>query len=156
MTLPNVDAARHALSIDERRWPYEPVRITSGNPHHAEVWFPGVHSDVGGTFPDPPGGCRLSDITLKWVVDGARDAGLRVDDAQYRTECLMRDGYLEAPNNVNALPWRPLSFVRRPFDGDPVHASASARGEYRGRCALTGREPYADQQWREHWPASTS
>ncbi len=37
-----------------------------------EVWFTGVHSDVGGGFED----CRLADISLRRVLEGALDHGV--------------------------------------------------------------------------------
>lgn len=37
-----------------------------------QVWFSGVHSDVGGGYPEHD----LSDITLLWMVGCARDCGL--------------------------------------------------------------------------------
>ncbi len=41
------------------------------------MWFAGVHSDVGGTYPDDP---RLSTIALKWMLEGAVESGLLVDE----------------------------------------------------------------------------
>jgi hypothetical protein len=37
-----------------------------------QVWFAGVHSDVGGGYPDP----QLADITLLWMADRAAAYGL--------------------------------------------------------------------------------
>lgn len=87
----NVDAARHALAIDERRksfiatlWDNIPDRNnevgfdgTPGEAPFQQVWFPGVHGSVGG------GGERrgLSDQTLDWVLDGARAQGLDLDSS---------------------------------------------------------------------------
>jgi hypothetical protein len=42
-----------------------------------EVWFAGVHSDVGGGY-DPSTG-RLWAITLEWMVRHASAAGLQID-----------------------------------------------------------------------------
>lgn len=55
--LPNVRILRHAVSIDERRRPYKPLLLKySLDAKHEgrfkEVWFAGVHSDIGGTFQD--------------------------------------------------------------------------------------------------------
>jgi len=72
--LPNVAAGRHALSIDERRGPYAPKPWTPvrGPEGFEEVWFAGVHSDVGGGYTER----GLSDITLSWVIEGAEQHGL--------------------------------------------------------------------------------
>ncbi|MEV5650054.1 DUF2235 domain-containing protein [Nocardia sp. NPDC052254] len=81
---PNVRYARQALAIDERRRMYAPClwEITDepeGGPQGADrvrqVWFEGVHTDIGGGYGDS----RLSDITLRWMVDQARVAGLSFD-----------------------------------------------------------------------------
>jgi Uncharacterized alpha/beta hydrolase domain (DUF2235) len=70
---------RHAVSIDERRcffrqnlWgaPFEGQDIR-------QVWFSGVHSDVGGSYPEKESG--LSKITLEWMLVEAAAAGLEVD-----------------------------------------------------------------------------
>jgi len=70
-----VDHARQALAIDERRRPFAPAvwaPPASGDVPRRQVWFPGVHSDVGGGYQDrqPP------DVTLRWMVEGAAEAGL--------------------------------------------------------------------------------
>jgi uncharacterized protein (DUF2235 family) len=79
-----VQTVRHAVSIDEKRKPYEPqlLELDGKNAQRCadgdmkEVWFAGVHSDIGGDR-------VLSDITLQWIVDGAIEAGLDVDDYRY-------------------------------------------------------------------------
>ena len=86
--IPNVRTVRHAVSIDEKRRPYHEYLIQPRPrppaPVVQEVWFAGVHSDVGGTFDDDP---RLPQITLKWMVDGALDAGLIIKKDAYRKSC---------------------------------------------------------------------
>jgi uncharacterized protein (DUF2235 family) len=56
--LPNVAVVRHAVSIDEARRPFRESLVTvpqsGGPPNVTEVWFAGVHSDVGGGFADDP------------------------------------------------------------------------------------------------------
>ena len=46
-----------------------------------QVWFSGAHSDVGGGYPE----VDLSDITLDWMVEKARGAGLVFDEAALKT-----------------------------------------------------------------------
>jgi uncharacterized protein (DUF2235 family) len=81
----NVEAARHALSIDERRRPFaeyrfNPDTVAESNGRYQEMWFAGVHSDVGGQFPDDH---RLSDIALSWMVKEAEAKGLLVRKQRY-------------------------------------------------------------------------
>ncbi len=77
---PRVAFARHALSIDENRKDFarvlwdedgsERMKIVPEGPERFEqVWFAGVHSDVGGSYAENE--ARLSDIALKWMLDEA-------------------------------------------------------------------------------------
>jgi uncharacterized protein (DUF2235 family) len=92
---PSVQVARQALAIDERRRSFAPclwsvpdgsptavdVRQADGTvravPRLKQVWFEGVHSDVGGGYDDS----GLSDTTLLWMTDQARECGLVFDQA---------------------------------------------------------------------------
>lgn len=67
----NVRHAYHAMSIDEKRKDFELVRWNEGT-RGEEVWFPGVHSDVGGGYKER----TLSDVALGWVISKANDCGL--------------------------------------------------------------------------------
>jgi uncharacterized protein (DUF2235 family) len=75
-----VKFAYHALSIDERRAPFEPT-LWLGKPKPGQTveqtWFCGVHSDVGGGYPER----GLSDVALEWMIAKARNAGLAFDAA---------------------------------------------------------------------------
>jgi hypothetical protein len=59
---------RHAISIDEHRCFFQDNLW--GDPvagqDLVQAWFAGVHSDVGGSYPQPETG--LSDITLRWML----------------------------------------------------------------------------------------
>ncbi len=77
---PDLNIVRHAVSIDERRAFFR--QNAFGGPHDPhqdvrEVWFAGVHSDVGGSYPESQS--QLSQIALGWMLDEAERAGLRVD-----------------------------------------------------------------------------
>lgn len=72
--------ARHAMSIDENRAdfarvPWGSARNTGpGRPDNypewmEQIWFAGVHSDIGGSYAENES--RLSDITLDWMVHAA-------------------------------------------------------------------------------------
>lgn len=136
--LPNVACGRHALALDERRRHYEeyrfdPAQVAAGNGRLREVWFAGVHSDVGGA---PPDDHRLSDIALKWVVDDAIAAGLRVDEDVYRQRITVPPGQdLPADHALGRLhPNKPVWAIlgvgwhRRTVDErDEVHPSVHHR-----------------------------
>ncbi len=59
---------RHAVSIDEHRCFFQDNLFGKPTPGQdlVQVWFAGVHSDVGGSYPQPETG--LSDITLRWML----------------------------------------------------------------------------------------
>lgn len=81
---PHVKVALHALAIDEKRpafpptlWekptnqPLPPGQVVE------QVWFAGVHSNIGGSYKDS----RLSDITLDWMIKRLRaHTGLTIAD----------------------------------------------------------------------------
>jgi uncharacterized protein (DUF2235 family) len=131
--LRNVRIARHAVSIDEKRRPYReyPVGVApKANPKAAveEVWFAGVHSDVGGTFEDDP---RLCKITLKWMVEGARDANILLRPKAYDEVCqaVTADNAYGTVHRMGAV-WRLVTTRHRPFPKDAgvkVHESVRAR-----------------------------
>jgi len=74
-------AARHALALDEERATFRPVQFDVPDARLdtiRELWFAGVHSDVGGGYPD----AALSLLPLLWIASEASQAGLRfADDA---------------------------------------------------------------------------
>jgi uncharacterized protein (DUF2235 family) len=76
---PDISIVRHAVSIDERRCMFR--QNLWSNPTAAQdvqqIWFAGVHSDVGGSYKEAQSG--LAKIALKWMLDEAGVAGLRVD-----------------------------------------------------------------------------
>ncbi|KAF3922875.1 hypothetical protein AA313_de0206844 [Arthrobotrys entomopaga] len=68
--------AFHALALDERRMPFTPTlwrlpipaaseRHTDIVPNLKQVWFPGVHTNVGGGYADQ----EIADLTLVWMID---------------------------------------------------------------------------------------
>jgi len=77
----NVTYARHALAIDEQREDFEPT-IWTPRPgvDLKQVWFAGVHADIGGSYPpDKQTSIRASDTPLKWMIDEANAAGLEIE-----------------------------------------------------------------------------
>lgn len=80
---PDVEVGRHAISIDERRAAFRQNlwRIDPTQPQNIEqVWFAGVHSDIGGGYPESESG--MAKITLEWMVGKAGAQGLIVDPSQ--------------------------------------------------------------------------
>ena len=82
---PIVDKAFHALSLDDQRETFHPTlwdedkeaamvregAVPAGR--LTQVWFAGVHSNVGGGYPED----RLSLVALDWIAQHAQANGLR-------------------------------------------------------------------------------
>ena len=76
----DVSYGRHAISIDEKRSKYRPNlwdEPAAQNQDIKQVWFAGVHSNVGGGYREE----GLSNIALKWIIEEAENKGLLIDKA---------------------------------------------------------------------------
>lgn len=111
-TNPSVNVLRHAVSLDERRALFRPNLWGDEQPQQdaQEVWFPGVHSDVGGGYPRNESG--LSNIALEWMLVEAKDNGLKLDDERVdrilRRQCVPN---YQARAHASLTPaWWPLEF----------------------------------------------
>lgn len=72
-----VECIRHALSLDDERTTFHPIRIDQkSNAQYPdrikEFWFAGVHSDVGGGYPDS----SQALVPFVWILGEAVKAGL--------------------------------------------------------------------------------
>lgn len=115
---PIIQVGRHAVSIDERRAFYRdnlwgsPVEATDRDwPRQlkdqgiqqdlAQVWFPGVHSDVGGSYPQPE--AAPANEALRWMIGELQRHGAEL--------CQERiDMVLGKPSGV--------------YDADPIYTPA--------------------------------
>lgn len=128
---PAIEIGRHAVSIDERRaffrnhlWRRPSDQTKPWGPQNVkQVWFPGVHCDVGGGYPEAESG--LSKVALEWMLEEARLAGLLVNDLQQET-VLGRAGHGYVQPNPKACPhesltgaWNIAEFLpKKHFDWD--------------------------------------
>ncbi len=130
---PSVQTVRHAVAIAERRtmfradlWRgdqmYKENRFEAGDgvPQDArEVWFAGVHGDVGGGYPEAESG--LGKWPLKWMIDHAEAAGLEFKTRTVNELVLgLRDGKPYVGPDVGAAPhdsmgrgWKILEYLPR-------------------------------------------
>jgi uncharacterized protein (DUF2235 family) len=77
---PNVEHCFHAMAMDESRLFFPLTRLGRGSntsPKLQEVWFRGVHSDIGGGN----GNRGLNWIALNWMYAAAKRCGLPMNDA---------------------------------------------------------------------------
>ena len=97
----HVKHIRHAISINERRCRFK-ENLFAQNPEQelgamsdpelqplfsvmqdqrcsddmVEVWFPGDHSDIGGSWPLDENGHQLSNVSLRWMLSFALEFGV--------------------------------------------------------------------------------
>ncbi|MDT0604510.1 MULTISPECIES: DUF2235 domain-containing protein [Thalassotalea] len=107
----NLKTVRHALSLDETRDDFE---ATIWQPRDdvdlAQVWFAGVHADIGGSYKPDNDGKVLSDIPMQWLLTEAENSGLAFDNQ-------LKQRALRAHNCANA----------------------SQHNEYKGKYKLLGK-----------------
>jgi uncharacterized protein (DUF2235 family) len=98
----DIEIGRHAISIDERRTFFRqnlwmPRDGEDGGPKDIkQVWFPGVHCDVGGGYMESESG--LSKIALRWMFREAEAKGLLVDPG--RRDAVLSAGEGPDPDGV--------------------------------------------------------
>lgn len=68
-----VKRAAHALALDDERYTFHP-KLWDPDARIKQVWFAGMHSDVGGGYADK----GLAHVSLHWMLREAADAGLRL------------------------------------------------------------------------------
>jgi uncharacterized protein (DUF2235 family) len=150
-----VSYAYHALAIDEARNNFKPTLWTrpagrgsdpSKRPQTLEqVWFAGVHSNVGGGYPDS----GLSDIAFLWMVAKAAGAAQKKNpnsplaiDEQYLKEKI--DQTMGMLINSRKSYWKLTPKYQRPIISPPagketcesIHYSAHARFESKDNKAF--------------------
>ena len=135
--------ACHAVAIDEARRPFAPTLWTNRpapGQNVEQLWFPGVHSDVGGGRPNT----ALSDRALLWMWARAHAAGLALRPDAVRAG--MAPDELGPQGDSMSLVYRLWGRYDRPVgerdeDGRPlvtgerVHFSAVRRLEARETSA---------------------
>lgn len=73
----SVEHARHALALDDERRLFHPIlwdRQLTDYQTIKQVWFCGMHTDVGGGYCEQ----QLSDIPLTWMIQEAKEHGLLI------------------------------------------------------------------------------
>jgi uncharacterized protein (DUF2235 family) len=132
--MPNVTTLRHALALDERRAKFRTNRVRPSNGcDHKQMWFAGVHSDVGGGYQAPKN--RLSRVPLRWMLGEARDAGMLVNTEvldNLALETTWRDDEQAEQNESLSLLWRTLEYLPLPHREKTDHGWVEGKRFYRG------------------------
>src|SRR6185369_17266688 len=96
--------ARHALAIDDERDAFHPLLWDEvleqtlidtekvNKDRLQQVWFTGMHADVGGGYPDE----SLSYVSLLWMMEEAEAADLR-------TVKVIKDRYFALANSYGPM-----------------------------------------------------
>lgn len=141
-----IEAARHAVSLDERRAFYPPAlwtnlnRLSTGvgqgasdirpDRRYQQMWFVGDHGTLGGSAEGETLN-QISAVTLAWIRDGAVDAGMRllpdvaVPDA--RPDVTAGQDVRSKPDVEDSTPARFLAWRDGPERGFEVHPSVDER-----------------------------
>jgi uncharacterized protein (DUF2235 family) len=128
----NIEHCFHALALDERRFNFVPHRISSkktdgsGEPIIVDVWFRGVHADIGGGNQNT----GLSSIALNWMFQCAIRCGVDLDMDKVKKNAAMMK--LDSAISIHKFdpikqPFRPLS------ETDLLHSSVAFRADGSGR-----------------------
>ncbi|HEX5616877.1 MAG TPA: DUF2235 domain-containing protein [Solirubrobacteraceae bacterium] len=127
-----VHNAFHAISIDERRRPFVPTLWVKKQDEHGnveeppqeqtveQVWFAGVHSDVGGGYMKTES--DTSDIPLRWLAGRARDCGLVLKPGALDGEDVPTAGLHDSLTLFYKL-MGPIDRNLTAIDGEPINAS---------------------------------
>jgi uncharacterized protein (DUF2235 family) len=105
----------HAIALDESRKAFRPTRVRGG----CEVWFRGVHSDVGGGNNNH----ALNDITLRWMLHKAVATGLPMATDCVVAICKRIDVNGKIGENFDKI----LSRPREPKKDDSFHYTVATR-----------------------------
>ena len=113
----------HAMALHERR---ETFNVTRLNAEHdkanvEELWFRGVHSDIGGGNQN----LKRSNIALQWMLEKAHACGVPINEAKSKLSIFSETDH-SAPISENKDPVR--DEPREILAGDEYHSSATASG----------------------------
>jgi uncharacterized protein (DUF2235 family) len=131
LSLPSsVQHCFHAMALDERRPQFVNHRVDGAY----EVWFRGVHSDIGGGNQNP----GLEYVALRWMFRKAMACGLPIIDANILDSAIHPELAIK-PNlfSKSSLFWRTVQVI------DLVHYTVAQHVALAGEDlhALTGTNP---------------
>lgn len=135
--LPCILNGFHALAIDDARHSFHPEiwdeRTKKDYQTIEQVWFSGVHSNVGGGYPKD----QMAMVTLQWMMEKAYDCGLRYREdlrKQFEDEANVNGKLYDSRSGLSAYyRFRPRNIgeflkAKLPARGKPkIHASVFRR-----------------------------
>jgi hypothetical protein len=118
-----------------------------------QVWFPGVHSDVGGGYPDAEGG--LSKVAFEWMIREVQDLGaVRLEAAtveklldstgtgKYSRPDPLAGAHESLERFWHLMEWLPRR-LRQKVEDEGAHGDAQASSRGRGRGRRSAARPAA-------------
>lgn len=118
-----------ALAVDDRRKVFHPIlwdekkTDTSTKQTMEQVWFAGMHSNVGGGYRRT----GLSDITLEWMIGKAEKAGLLFWEDYRRIVLMLPDANGKIYDSRSGFGKLYIKAVRKIPDNSRVHTSVFER-----------------------------
>ncbi len=130
LSLPaNVKHCFHAMALDEKRPQFAQTRVRNGY----EVWFRGVHSDIGGGN----GNTGLNNVALRWMYRKALAAGLPIamdiEDAAVKPDAAIDPNFFDKLS----VTWRPVD------QSETVHYTVAERdrcNRYPANCPVESHD----------------
>lgn len=150
----NISIARHALAIDEMRSDFEPT-IWSPKPgvDIKQVWFSGVHADIGGGYKPDKNQLSAATAPMLWVAEEASAAGLSFEPHWLKAPS---SEYLPQLNQSRRSFYRMRKKLLRPIahgKGDVlIHHSVKRRWQADSSYRPENLKAYLD---KHGWPKSS-
>ncbi len=157
---PSVQTVCHAVAIDEQRRMFRPYLWREGEEFWSgpfrpkdpdkisaqelkQVWFPGVHSDVGGGYPDDESGLSL--LSLEWMIEQLADH-LAVNQHAVRKIVTASDPAAIMHDSMS-LPWAMLEYLPKSVRNREQSHLRSILGCYVPARELRRLPPDAELHW---------
>jgi len=131
----NITTARHALCLDELRDDFEPtIWAPKVGVDLRQVWFAGVHSDVGGSYKPDNNGALLANIPMLWMLKEAKTSGLAFEN-YLKTRATHKGNHGASQHNEYKGKYRLLGKRQRVIPDPnkiPTHVHISVKERYKG------------------------
>ncbi len=127
----SVEHAYHALAVDDERKTFHPALWNPEIKDYQtlrQVWFPGMHTDVGGGYREH----QLSDIPFIWMYDKAVSCGMKIYERDRIHLSPKADGMMHDSRSggINKLYRREVrSWPKSRPDKPVIHQSVLERAE---------------------------
>jgi len=138
LTLPtSVQHCFHAMALDERRQSFRVTRVDNGY----QVWFRGVHSDIGGGNEN----LGLNAISLRWMYKKAMLVGLPIHPSKVTEADQLAKPDTPISKNLDPVP----NAFRKVNPADQIHYTVADKENCNNPPASNPRESREDENNRK-------